>query len=108
LVTGKSSVTSKSHGLSVPASQLSQLTVDNSSYAGFAKQRKCPQCNGEVVTKVAIKGKRIGEKFLMCRKYPYCDYRVPMDDQQVIQEMHRDINANKRNSERTGFGDWSN
>jgi ssDNA-binding Zn-finger/Zn-ribbon topoisomerase 1 len=88
LVTGKSSKTRSSDLASVPTPP-AQFTVDNSSYAAFAKGRRCPQCNGEVVTKVALKGKAIGEKALMCRKYPYCDYRVSMSDEDVIQKMQK-------------------
>jgi len=84
-------------------SQQSQLTIDNTSYAAYARQRSCPQCNGEVVTKVAVRGKHIGEKFLMCRKYPYCDYRLPMNDPKVVKMERRD---NQR-IEKPGFSDWS-
>ncbi|MEM7359195.1 MAG: DUF2726 domain-containing protein [Pseudomonadota bacterium] len=85
----------------------SQFTIDNSSYAAFAKQRTCPQCNGEVVTKVAVKGKRIGEKFLMCRKYPYCDYRVAMNDKTVIQKIQQKDAREEEVAQRPGFRDWS-
>jgi hypothetical protein len=103
LVTGYSSKQKESEN---SGSARSQFTIDNSSYAAFAKQRTCPQCNGEVVTKVAVKGKRIGEKFLMCRKYPYCDYRVAMNDKDVAETM-RDSTQNKNNVVRPGFKDWS-
>jgi ssDNA-binding Zn-finger/Zn-ribbon topoisomerase 1 len=82
LVTGKSSKT-PNNGLASVVTQQAQFTVENFSYAAFAKGRRCPQCNGEVVTKVALKGKTIGEKALMCRKYPYCDYRVALSDEDV-------------------------
>jgi len=42
--------------------------------------RKCPKCYAEVVTKIAVKGQYVGEKFLMCRKYPYCDYQISMKE----------------------------
>lgn len=84
----------------------SQFTVVNSSYAAFAKRRTCPQCNGEVVTKVAVKGKRIGEKFLMCRKYPYCDYRVAVNDSLVAKEVQT-FQAKRSQPARPGFKDWS-
>ena len=86
LVTGKSSKTGD-NGLASVTAQPTQFTIDDSSYAAFARGRSCPQCNGEVVTKVAVKGKRIGEKILMCRKYPYCDYRASISDEDVIQKM---------------------
>jgi len=69
------------------ASQHSQLTVDGASVTDFGKLHSCPKCHSEVVTKVAVKGKRIGEKFLMCRKYPYCDYQVSMNDAKIL-KMH--------------------
>ena len=81
--------------------QASQMTIDNSSYAAFARQRSCPQCNGEMVTKVALKGKHLGQKFLMCRKYPYCDYRVAVNESQIKQE------AMKQTEEQAGYTKWS-
>ncbi len=104
LVTGYSS---KPKSPEVNGAARSQFTIDNSSYAAFAKQRTCPQCNGEVVTKVAVKGKRIGEKFLMCRKYPYCDYRVAMNDKLVAKEAQEAANADGAKVVRPGFKDWS-
>lgn len=101
LVTGYSS---KPKDPEINGAARSQFTIDNSSYAAFAKQRTCPQCNGEVVTKVAVKGKRIGEKFLMCRKYPYCDYRVAMNDKQVAEGLKDET---QNNVVRPGFKDWS-
>ena len=44
------------------------------------KVRSCPKCYSDVVIKIAVKGENIGEKFLMCRKYPYCDYQIPVKD----------------------------
>lgn len=81
LVTGRSSPKRKR-----PANETGQpshMTVGNSDYQMYAKNRCCPQCNGELVTKVAIKGKHIGEKFLLCRKYPYCDYRTHVSDKKI-------------------------
>lgn len=104
LVTGYSS---KPKEPEISGSARSQFTIDNSSYAAFAKQRTCPQCNGEVVTKVAVKGKRIGEKFLMCRKYPYCDYRVAMNDKDVVDKMQESEQESQNNVVRPGFKDWS-
>ncbi|NND00759.1 MAG: DUF2726 domain-containing protein [Gammaproteobacteria bacterium] len=85
----------------------SQFTIDDSSYAAFAKHRNCPQCNGEVVTKVAVRGKHIGEKFLMCRKYPYCDYRVMMNKGQMKQKAQQSEARSEREAEKTGYADWS-
>ena len=47
------------------------------------KVRSCPKCYSEVVIKVAVKGDNIGEKFLMCRKYPYCDYQLSVKDESL-------------------------
>lgn len=81
----------------------SQMTIDDPEYASFARQKTCPQCNSEVVTKVAVKGKNIGDKFLMCRKYPYCDYRVPLTDKKILDmEKHKDKQSLKQ-----GYKDWS-
>ena len=100
MITGRSRVIKKEVS---PATHKSRLTVDGSSVSEYSRMRKCPNCNSEVVTKVAVKGDHIGEKFLMCRKYPYCDYQVPMPDTKV-QELH----AKKRQQEpKTGFKDWS-
>ena len=104
LVTGFSSKQKEPEVVGVARSQ---FTIDNSSYAAFAKQRTCPQCNGEVVTKVAVRGKRIGEKFLMCRKYPYCDYRVAMSDKMVNDQIKRESRREADNVVRPGFSDWS-
>ena len=85
----------------------SQFTIDDSSYAAFAKHRTCPQCNGEVVTKVAVRGKHIGEKFLMCRKYPYCDYRVMMNKSLIKQKLRQAEAREEREANKPGFADWS-
>lgn len=64
----------------------------------------CPECHSELVTKVAVKGKYLGERFLTCRKYPYCEYRVPLNDPNVV-----NICAAKKSDSqsREGFSDWS-
>lgn len=101
LVTGR---TGKAHKeVDNSAGQATQVTIDNTSYAAYAKQRACPQCNGEVVTKVAVKGKNLGEKFLMCRKYPYCDYRMAINDPKIV-SMERHATKQKK---KPGFSDWS-
>lgn len=79
LVTGRSSPASSE----VESQSLrSQFTLDNTAYVAYAKQRVCPKCNGEVVTKVALKGKHTGKKYLMCRQYPICDYKVLMSEKE--------------------------
>ena len=106
LVTGKSSKSSNDV-LGSATRQHSQFTIDNSSYAAFARERTCPQCHGEVVTKVALKGKGIGEKFLMCRKYPYCDYRVAMSDKDVMKKMQKKNTVEQKQANTEGYTDWS-
>lgn len=108
LITGYSSKPEKKR--EVDAVSRSQFSIDNSSYAAFAKKRTCPKCNGEVVTKVAVKGKRIGEKFLMCRKYPYCDYRISVNDEMVrgeAAEAEQVTGMAANEASRPGFKDWS-
>ena len=56
---------------------------------------------------MAVKGKRIGEKFLMCRKYPYCDYRVAMNDKMVAKQVKGDVSNGDSTVVRPGFSDWS-
>lgn len=104
LVTGHSS---RPEQPEANGSARSQFTIDNSSYAAFAKQRTCPQCNGEVVTKVAVKGKRIGEKFLMCRKYPYCDYRISMNDKEVMKKIQQKDFREDKSMDAPGYSDWA-
>lgn len=108
LITGYSSKPEKKR--EVDTASRSQFSIDNSSYAAFAKKRNCPKCNGEVVTKVAVKGKRIGEKFLMCRKHPYCDYRISVNDEMVrgeAAEAEQVAGVAANESARPGFKDWS-
>ena len=85
------------------ATAKSRLTVDGSSVSEFSRLGSCPKCNNEVVTKVAVKGENIGEKFLMCRKYPYCDYQVPLRDAKV-QKLHTE---KVLDDAKPGFKDWS-
>ncbi|NND81996.1 MAG: DUF2726 domain-containing protein [Gammaproteobacteria bacterium] len=82
----------------------SHLTVDNSQYEMYAKNRSCPQCNGEVVTKVAVKGKHIGQKYLLCKKYPYCDYRTQVTDQNMAKIQEK---QSAEAAKSAGFKDWS-
>ncbi len=79
LITGKSKG-DRSNEDRLLATHQSQLTIDNSSHSISGYARSCPKCHSEVVTKVSLKGSTIGEKFLMCRKYPYCDYRIAKKD----------------------------
>ena len=91
LITGKSKGdTSDEDRLS--ATHQSQLTIDNSSHSISGYVRSCPKCQSEVVTKVSVKGRNIGEKFLMCPnqrlpKEPYCDYRIAKTDLKRVKPM---------------------
>jgi len=105
LVTGKSS--KKEKRSAAKNSTNIQFTIDNTSYAAYAKEQTCPKCNGEVVTKVAVRGKRIGEKFLMCRKYPYCDYRIAMTDKHILQKEQRTSSKKDNEANKPGFSGWS-
>jgi ssDNA-binding Zn-finger/Zn-ribbon topoisomerase 1 len=71
------------------ATHQSQLTIDNSSHSISGYARSCPKCRSEVVTKVSVKGRTIGEKFLMCRKYPYCDYRIAKKDLKRVKKTNK-------------------
>ncbi len=104
LVTGRSS---RAKDPAVDNSTKNQFTIDNTSYAAYAKEHTCQQCNGEVVTKVAVRGKRIGEKFLMCRKYPYCDYRIAITDKHVMQKVQQSTSEKENEADKPGFSGWS-
>lgn len=100
LVTGRSrkSSTKKS-------SDHSQLSVDAAEDRELTRLKSCPKCHSDVVTKVAIKGDSIGEKFLMCRKYPYCDYQVPVEEAQRSQAI--EAAKQRKQAQSTGFKDWA-
>jgi len=100
LVTGRSRRTS--NDVITPTHQ-TQLSSDGASVTDYSRMRSCPKCHSEVVTKIAVKGKRIGEKFLMCRKYPYCDYQISVTDAKAAQMERKD----KQKAAKPGFSDWS-
>jgi len=102
LITGKSKRAVEEDRMS-PTHQ-SQLTIDNSSHSIAGHVRNCPKCRSEIVTKVSVKGSNIGEKFLMCRKYPYCDYRVSMKDLESLRKLERE---EEKKSGSKGFKNWS-
>jgi len=66
------------------------------------KIRSCPKCYSEVVVKIAVKGENIGEKFLMCRKYPYCDYQLPVKD--VLLKQLQEKEEQRRG--KAGYRNW--
>lgn len=49
----------------------------------YVAENTCPKCHSNLVTKMAMKGEHLGERFLMCRKYPYCEYKVLLEDLDV-------------------------
>lgn len=102
LITGKSKRAVEEDRMS-PTHQ-SQLTIDNSSHSIEGHVRNCPKCRSEIVTKVSVKGSNIGEKFLMCRKYPYCDYRVSMKDLESLRKLEQE---EEKKSGSKGFKNWS-
>lgn len=102
LITGRAR---RSVSRKVVAVDPSMISVEESSMmqtASVEKIRSCPKCYSDVVTKIAVKGDNIGEKFLMCRKYPYCDYQVSVKDA-VVKEMQRkeDVSRSK-----AGYRNW--
>lgn len=82
----------------------SELIESQSMITEHVGQNSCPQCHAELVTKVAVKGEHIGERFLICRKYPYCDYRVLLNDPNVVSIRSAGAQAAEI---RKGFSDWS-
>ena len=87
----------------ITATHESQLSMDTLSQSVLGHQRTCPKCRSEVVTKVAVRGSQLGKKFLMCRKYPYCDYQVLSTEENIS----RIEQEERRKSNFSGFNNWS-
>lgn len=102
LIIGRSKLSEEEAKMS-PTHQ-SQLTIETPSNSIYGHSRSCPKCRSEIVTKVALKGSDIGEKFLMCRKYPYCDYRVSIKDLERMREIEQKEN---KQAQSKGYKDWS-
>ena len=102
LITGRSKRTSLEARMS-PTHQ-SQLEIESPSLSIVGSNRTCPKCRSELVTKVAMKGSDIGEKYLMCRKYPYCDYRLSMND---TSSLHKIKQRESRDAMAKGYNKWS-
>lgn len=85
------------------AVQPSSLTVGAKSISEIPELRSCPKCKAEVVLKMATKGDHIGEKFLMCRKYPYCDYQISVNDEKVL----KIVRAAEARAPQDGYKAWS-
>jgi len=102
LIIGRSKLNEQDAKMS-PTHQ-SQLTIETPSNSIYGHSRSCPKCRSEIVTKVALKGSDIGEKFLMCRKYPYCDYRVAVKDLERMREIEQ---KESKQAQTGGYKDWS-
>ena len=84
-----------------PSTHESQLAIEAEPEKELKYLKECPKCYSDLVTKVAIKGSSIGEKFLMCRKYPYCDYQIPAE------EARQSLSKRKPKKQQAGFKDWA-
>lgn len=69
-------------------------------------QTSCPQCYSQLLTKVAVKGSHVGERFLMCKKYPYCDYRVLLSDAKIV-SLQSNSSSQVSDPAAKGYSDWS-
>jgi len=105
LITGKSKQTKDSRlAVSADPSMVSLAEGDSMMETeAVEKIRSCPKCYSEVVVKIAVKGDNIGEKFLMCRKYPYCDFQLPVKD--VLLKKMQEKEDNRRR--KAGYRSWS-
>jgi len=105
LITGRSKSKENRGGIQVNA-EASMMSVEHGDsmmeMAALDKVSSCPKCYSKVVVKVATKGDQIGEKFLMCRKYPYCDYQLPIKGA-VVQEIQDKEDSRRR---KAGFKNW--
>jgi hypothetical protein len=96
IVTGKSKIAGSDRALA--GTHSTQLSVEETSQSEAPNIKTCPKCRGELNTKVAVKGDNLGEKFLICSKYPYCDYRV------LVSEFQKKL---REESDSIGFDNWS-
>jgi ssDNA-binding Zn-finger/Zn-ribbon topoisomerase 1 len=92
--------------------QNSQVTIENDSYAYYTQNSVCPKCQGGLSVKVAVKGPYIGDKFLMCKKFPVCDYRknlkkVSVDKLKEMQEKQEAVKARIAEVQAKGFKNWA-
>ena len=101
LITGRSKNKVEQTRVIAPSHE-SQLSVDTLSHSVLGHQRTCPNCRSKVVTKVAVRGEQIGQKFLMCRKFPYCDYRVLWSDENI----NKIEQEERRKADVDGFNNW--
>ncbi len=104
IITGKRTDLAKPSQASVPVSRTPEVK-DERSFSLMGGIKTCPKCRGEVITKIAVKGRNIGEKFLMCRKYPYCDYRVSKKELNNINQLKAEAAPSTSTG---GYKNWSN
>lgn len=102
LITGRSNTKLEKKSVITPTHE-SQLSVDTLSQSVHGHHRTCPKCRSDVVTKVAVRGSQLGKKFLMCRKYPYCDYQILSSEENI----NRIEQEERRKSDFDGFNNWS-
>ena len=102
LITGRAK--KKPKQVSASSTHQSQLSVDSLSHTVLGAHRTCPKCRSELVTKVSMKGSDIGEKYLMCRKYPYCDYRMSVSDLDSMNQMKQ---KEIRDASVDGYSKWA-
>jgi len=72
----------------------------------YLNTNKCPQCNSDLITRVAKNGDNIGKRFLMCRKYPYCDYKMSLDETKVAATNSKKAQANESEN-KSGYSEWA-
>ena len=72
----------------------------------YLNTTKCPQCNSDLITRVAKNGENIGKRFLMCRKYPYCDYKASLDETKVAATNSKKAKASEAEN-KSGYSEWA-
>ena len=87
----------------VAGTHSTQLTLEEASRAIVTNIRNCPMCRSALVTKVALKGRSIGEKFLMC-SHSSCDYRIAVSELDRLKKIEQEA-LESTTSE--GFNNWT-
>jgi hypothetical protein len=85
----------------------SELELQSRSYTVDGHMRVCPKCRSELVTKIATKGSRLGEKFHLCRKYPYCDFRIAAKDNQAMESLDmEELKRKHKAANKKAYNNW--
>ena len=104
LITGRRK---KAHSKAQHVNEPSMVSVNDESVMITDKRadkiRKCPKCYSKIVTKMSAKGSDIGEKYLMCSKHPYCDYRVSLKEASKLREMQKREDYSRQ---KAGYKNW--